>query len=237
MTAKKDNVKRVLRSVLVAVLAIAAWAASGAAPWVLGCAFAIVLAVAMLSYSLEQDEERKSAMAGQLDASAKTLLPHELPKIELGDSGAILAFSGPKGDALLRMFGDSSLVIENRDGQVEVSTKVKDREGTLIAELVRNEWSINKNTAYDRNYSTDALEVRDSTGDIVLQVRAAGDRIQLQGKFYGRNDKGVGIGKMIGPDGKVGGCIEITGPERPEMRLHIEPIFKYPSSQHLGQRA
>lgn len=58
-----------------------------------------------------------------------------------------------------------------------MSLVIRDRSGRLVAEIVNNEWKVNPQNAWDRNYSADALEVRDPTGDIVLQVKALADRI------------------------------------------------------------
>src|SRR5207249_10427222 len=103
-----------------------------------------------------------------------------LPKLEFGDSGAIFAYAGPQGSALFSIAQHSDITIEMEDEQILVSVSIRDRSGTLVAELVRNEWKVNHNRAWDRNYSSDALEVRDGSGDIVLQVKVVGDRVQFQ---------------------------------------------------------
>jgi hypothetical protein len=42
--------------------------------------------------------------------------------------------------------------------------------GELIAELRNNEWQLNKDLIFDRNYSDFAVEVRDRSGKVVLHV-------------------------------------------------------------------
>jgi hypothetical protein len=76
--------------------------------------------------------------------------------------------------------------------------------------------------------------VKDPTGDIVLQVKVLEDRVQLQAKFYDSDGRGFAFGKVIGPQG-WGGGVEITGSERPYLRMKIAPMFKYPSHSHLGE--
>ena len=93
---------------------------------------------------------------------------------------------------------------------------------------------MNQNTAFDRNYSQEALEVRDAGGDVVLQIRVKEDRVQFAGKFYDNNGRGVPFGKLTDGAGNMVGGIELTGPGR-ELRLRIEPLFRYPSDQHLGE--
>ncbi len=79
-----------------------------------------------------------------------------------------------------------------------------------------------------------ALEVKDPTGDIVLQVKLLADRVQFQAKIYDSNGVRWGIGKKSGPEGR-GGVIEKTGSAHPSLTLKIEHIFKYPSDLHLGE--
>ena len=93
---------------------------------------------------------------------------------------------------------------------------------------------MNPDKSWDRNYSNDALEVKDPSGDIILQVKVVEDRIQFQAKLYDATGRRIGLGKSKGPDG-WGGSIEFTGSNRPELKLKIQPLFKYPSDLHLGE--
>jgi len=158
------------------------------------------------------------------------------PQLEFGDSGSILKFTGQEGSPLFRIAEDNDIIIETEGGQVRVSTKIRDKKGQLVAEILKNEWKVNPDKSWDRNYSEDALEVKDPTGDIILQVRLVKDRVQFQAKLHDANGRGIGFGKMKGPDG-WGGAIELTGPNHPKLTLKIEPIFKYPSEFHLGEFA
>jgi len=158
------------------------------------------------------------------------------PKMEFGDSGAVLLFAGTPGTPLLTFAKDNALTIEVENDQIKVSILIRDKSGTVVAELIKNEWKVNRNHSWDRNYSKNELEVKDDTGDIVLQIRLVGDKVQLQAKVYDSTGRGVGIGKVLGPDG-WGGGIELTGPNHPELLLTIDPIFKYPSDSHLGELA
>lgn len=182
-------------------------------------------------------EEAKLRYSGFLKSESKIVLSGKqkiYPKLEFGDSGSILVYAGPKGKPILEIFENNSLTILIEDGQVKVSTLVRDRNGRLVAELLKNEWKINSNNTFDRNYSKDALEVKDESGDIVLQVRLVEDRVQLQGIFYDPTGRGVALGKVVGPKG-IGGGIERTEPNHPYITMRIQPIFKYPSDLHLGE--
>lgn len=202
--------------------------------------FLLVL-YAVIQIIIEQKQskdEAKSKYFGVLKPKSKILLSAEkntFPKFEFGDSGAILVFAGKQGEPLIRIFKDSSITIVIEDEQVKASTIIRDRSGAIIAELMNNEWKVNPNNFFDRNYSKNALEVKDSSGDVVLQLRLIEDRVQFQAKFYDLRGNGVALGKVRGPNGKIGGSIEITGTAHPNLTLHIEPIFKYPSELHLGE--
>jgi len=187
------------------------------------------------SKRMEHEKEAQSAYTGRLKAKSELLLSgpdHIWPRIEMGDSGATFIIAGKQGIPLFSFGEDSTLTVVREDGQVKVSTIIRDKAGRVVAELIKNEWKINPQNSYDRNYTEDALEVKDPSGDIVLQVRALPDRVQLQAKLYNLSGRGFAFGKM---PGAPGGIIDFTGPKNPELRLRIEPIFEYPSDLHLGQ--
>lgn len=180
-------------------------------------------------------EEAKSKYAGIIEPTSKVLFSareNTVRNLELGDGGTILSFNGPQGAPLFKIFDDNALTIISDKGMLKVSTIIRNRKGSVVAELINNEWKVNKNNTFDRNYSKDALEVKDDSGDIVLQVRALEDRIQFQGKFYDSQGNGVGMGKD--PSGKGGVFVRCT-PNDPGLNLKIEPMFKYPSDNHIGE--
>jgi hypothetical protein len=187
---------------------------------------------------VDREKEVRAAYSGVLEAKPETLLSgqaHIWPNLELGDSGAVLVYAGPSGSPLFKFGEDTALIVLRENGQVKVSIIIRDQSGKAVAELVKNEWRVNPQNSWDRNFTSDALEVKDSSGDIVLQVRALQDRVQLQAKLYDSTGRGVGFGKILGPDGKWGGGIELTGAANPRLRLRISPLFKYPGDRHLGE--
>ena len=203
----------------------------------------VVVALTLLSFSAfwiahgERKAAAKGKFSGLLRGRRRLLLSSskgQLPQLELGDSGAILRYAGPQGRPLFHIFDDTHLTIEVERKQIKVSTLIRDKRGNVVAELLKNEWKVNQNTAFDRNYSREALEVRDAGGDVVLQIRVKEDRVQFAGKFYDKTSRGVAFGKLTDEAGNTGGGIEQTGPDR-ELQLRIEPLFRYPSDQHLGE--
>lgn len=142
---------------------------------------------------------------------------------------------------------------------MKISTKIRDSDGQVIAEIIGNEWKLKKEALWDRNYNTKALEVKNGEGDVILQVLMKEDCVQFAAKMYGRDGKGFAIGStgftkediarhkegklriIAGKDGpkevKAGDTVGVmeTRPPGCPLELHIEPLFKYPSDSHLGE--
>ena len=196
----------------------------------------LIGAIVQIAIEIREDKEaEKLKYVGTLEPKSKILLStrdNVNPKIELGDGGTIFLFAGPQGQPLFKIFDDNSLTIVIDKDQVKISTLIRDKLGSAVAELINNEWKVNINNTFDRNYSKDALEVKDNAGNIVLQVKVLKDRIQFQGKFYDNQGNGVALGKH---DSGQGGVIEKTEANHPHLELKIEPIFLYPSENHLGE--
>jgi hypothetical protein len=234
--------RKITLIVLALILAIIGLIKRETVPLFLTIAVVFLLVLyAVIKIIIEQKQskdEAKSKYYGVLKPKSKILLSSKkntYPKFEFGDSGAILVFAGKPDEPLFQIFRDNSLTIKIKRGKIKVSTIIRDRGGAIIAELMNSEWKVNPNNSFDRNYSKNALEVKDSNGDVVLQLILVEDRVQFQGKFYDSRGNGVAFGKVRGPNGKIGGSIEITGTAHPNLTLHIEPIFKYPSELHLGE--
>ncbi|MCC6502823.1 MAG: hypothetical protein IT362_06790 [Deltaproteobacteria bacterium] len=186
---------------------------------------------------IEQEKGEKQAYVGKLEPETKLKLSaHQqiFPQLEFGDSGSILKFAGKPGQPLFKIFEDTDLTVVTEDGHIKISIVIRDKTGKVIAEIVKNEWKVNPSGSWDRNYSPNALEVKDSQGDIVLQVKLVEDRIQFQAKLYDSEGQGVGFSKIRTPEG-WGGMLTRTDDKNDDLPFKIEPIFKYPSELHLGE--
>lgn len=240
---RQDRVKLAL-IIIGLVLALVGWYKPSTAPlWLIATVTVVLIVAAGIQVALlrkERKDKKKDQYAGELTAKTVDVMlsaeTHVYPKLELGDSGAILVYAGEPGTPLFKFFENSHLTVVRDAGRVKVSTTIYDSRGTLVAELANNEWRVNKNASFDRNFTNDALEVKDSSGEIILQVQLVEDRIQLQGKFYGPNGEGVAIGKGADASGNPSGMMEITGPKHPRLVSKIAPMFRYPSDLHLGER-
>jgi len=143
--------------------------------------------------------------------------------IEIGNSG--LKFGSFD-------FHGNKLVVELIGGKAKVSSDIRDETGNLVAQLIRNEWQTFP-PAYDRNYNDYALEVKNSKGRVVLQVKVLPDQIQIQGEWW--DTSGHGWRMLEPPEGgmKIIAFDAQTVPDEPA----IKPLFLYPSSLHFGELA
>lgn len=145
--------------------------------------------------------------------------------LEIGDSGSTINVG-------MINFGSSNVLFEVISGKLKVSTQIRDEKGNLVAELVRNEWKIaSPPIAWDRNYTANALEVRNAAGKIVLQAVLLPDRIRLQGEWRDTNGFGYRVVKGNNGNGQIIGFEKNPPPDAPE----IKPLFVYPSESHLGE--
>jgi hypothetical protein len=157
-------------------------------------------------------------------------------KIQIGDSETFIVYVGHPGTPLFDFFDGSSLTIELIKGHVAVSTQIHDSSGDLVAELIRNEWKVaHPPKTFDRNYTDDALEVRNPQGRIILQIKALPDRIQLQGEWW--NSSGIGIRIVKNPFPGAGAMFVYLDAQSNLSLGPILPMFQYPSESHFGQLA
>ncbi len=160
--------------------------------------------------------------------------------IELGgDSGSIFSFEGVSDNKpVMQFFGRYNLDVKVVDGKIKVSTEVGTTNGELIAQIIQNEWMVSRPNSFDRNYNDDSLEVKDSRGKIVLQVRVLSDRMQIQGEWWDDHSFGIRIVKSDDPVRK-GALFIPLGPNgnNKYSNVEIKPMFRYPSDLHLGELA
>jgi len=182
-------------------------------------------------------------------AHSGILRPHERPTLffspkgdgkittlQIGQSGVFLQGTGGQiGAMLYPILQDSQFKVEIIDGKAKIFTRIKDESGNLIAEIIRNEWKVSPAKSWDRNYSADALEVKDSGGNVVLQVRVLHDRIQLQGAWWWNMGPPNGIMRFWMWNNPSEG-VQITVRQKTDPHPPtIPPMFRYPSELHLGE--
>lgn len=160
-----------------------------------------------------------------------------IPKIQIGKSGVFLIGPNSEGGTyLFPALQKSEFKVQSIDGKMKVSTRVVDGSGNLIAEISRNEWKVSPIQAFDRNYSDDALEVKNSRELVILQVRALSDRIQVQGGWWIDMGPPNGVRRLwVWHDPTKTGAQFVIAPKDDAKPIVIPPRFEYPGDQHLGE--
>lgn len=180
----------------------------------------ILLAVITIVVTLQviQDNPSSGVIETEDEATEKTLA--------IGGIKIILETSN---DVVVRDNGEPVLSIRMEENKLFVSAVIRGDNGDLLAEIRDNEWKLNENNYFDRNYSDNALEVRDRLGNIALQVVSFGDVIHFAGIFHTKDGHVV----SFVPLQDLTAAIEIR-PSEKDLQLKISPIFEYPSELHLG---
>lgn len=192
----------------------------------------IISVVLQILMSIQENKTKKaSASVGKIVSEQIILsFPKRIfPKLQLGDRGPVIT-----GD--LSIFERRGLEIKTIDNQIYISISVTDLDGNIIAEIKDNEWKVNLNKSFDRNYSRYAFEVKDNYGNIVLQTQLKGDTLQFQGVLYDPSTELFLIVTQQERDGRMDGLIKARDKGK-RLETSIEPIFKYPSKLHLGELA
>jgi hypothetical protein len=171
---------------------------------------------------LEEDRQRYDEYSGVISGK----LENEsivYPSIKLGTANFV--WQGPEEEPMFKIGNDSIRVwIVNRE--LKISTVIRDESGKIIARIEANEWQVNPNLIFDRNFDETAVEVINEKGEVVLQAKYDGESVLFAGIFYREDGSRVALGYNV---------IEIRPPGEP-LQTSFSPIFKYPSSSHPGER-
>jgi hypothetical protein len=124
-------------------------------------------------------------------------------------------------DGTLANIVTDQISVRRVDGEIQLSTTVKDKAGNLIVKITDNHWEVSSNKAdcWDKNYTDNMLEVKNGRDQIVLQVRILPNEVQLQGNWEDRDFQP----HILMADGQYD---DLKG---------IKPIFKYPSGKYWSE--
>lgn len=198
-------------------------------------AVGITLVAAGVAYTPARDmwrTEKASETTGLLSLAVPRMEILQHASLEIGDSGAGFLWAGPTGEPMLDIVDDAKLRLDMVDGVPLLSVEVRDRSDNLVVEVIRNRWHVVPQQSAGWNYTNDRLEVKDSRGRVVLQVRLLADRVQLQGEWWNQFRRGLRVIKSDDP-AHNGGLMKWL-PQNEDFR-YVEPVFEYPSSEHWGE--
>lgn len=177
--------------------------------------------VTIVGFILYLRDKRAEATAGSLNAPS-------LGSVKYLSVGTTRFLVDSPDNVFLRDGDTPVLSLKLSSSKLLVSTSIRNANGELIAELRDNEWKLNRDSIFDRNYTDNALEVRDRQGKVSLQVVHFGDTIHLAGIFRCKN----GWATVLGPV-KDGAVMDIKPPGK-EAQYEITPICEYPSDRHFS---
>jgi hypothetical protein len=180
-------------------------------------------------------EERAAAQEGDLPGAGMIFtdgLKRGFPMVQIG-KGTIFVMTPDGVSDIFPFFKDSGVKIEWGKKGPLLTTVVRDRNGNLVAEVKKNHWKIYPLFSADKNYTKDALEVQDSAGHVVLQVRILSGTIQIQGEWW--DTQGSGVRMMQLPDPKAGSQVVRMNRQNQHNDALLEPMFEYPSKDRWGE--
>jgi hypothetical protein len=180
-------------------------------------------------------EEKAAAQEGDLPGAGMVLtdgVNRGFPMVQIGKGTSFIMTPNGVSD-MFPFFRDSGVKIEWGKKGPLLTTVVRDRNGNLVAEVKKNHWKVYPLFCADKNYTKDALEVQDSAGHVVLQVRILPGKIRIQGEWW--DTQGSGVRMLQLPDPKAGSQVVRMNRQNQHDDALIEPIFAYPSKDHWNE--
>ncbi len=174
--------------------------------------------------------EKASALTGKLTPRKQYRKVGGDVIFQIGrNAKAQIRWTGAKNTPQFAALGSHIELDRNEYGDLVVDTLIKDRDGNLIVEIVDNVWRVS-NAAWEKNYTDNALEVKDAQGRVVFQLRLR-DIAEIQAEWWDKDGKGFRVVQVKdrpdSPDsGPKGFVIVLMTPVYHPDDPAIEPIFK-----------
>ncbi|MFH0940892.1 MAG: hypothetical protein V1840_03450 [Candidatus Omnitrophota bacterium] len=181
----------------------------------------------------KRDEQKNNFLTGSLDKSpvdpAKEII------VQLGNIRVITGYDDLVNGINLRKWinigYDYPIKIKIDGGKLVVSASFNDKNGKMIAQIVDNQWVINRDNYCDRNFSINTLEVVNRNKVPLLQVDIRnGNHIFIGGVFY------FPTIRLYLSDGNSVITGDLAFDEAAALKK-MKRIFKYPGNANLGIRA
>lgn len=185
-----------------------------------------VFVLSLILYNKNRKKEEYSLNYGELDGNLNNKQVIR-PQIAVGKT----IFDIESGKSFTDLFHIKDFDLWIEDGKMFLTMKVKDTSGKLIALINKNEWLVNPNNFFDRNFDDRGIEILGESGTVIMHADYDGEKINLEGLFINENNWSIELNKNEDGLGTIG-----YWPPSKKISLNIEPIFKYPSGLHQGER-
>ena len=210
------------------------------------CATIGTFAMHVVNGKIDALKSRRAAKSGvlvprQAEARQSTTdsgaVSDNIPLLYFGKSNACIDLTANPDSPILDVFG-MKLFVRSNNGKIDVSFDIVDKDSKMVASLRNNEWQVNPNSAFDRNYTEDALEIIGANGEVAFQIELVPEGARVQMKVYGADGECMGIWAAKDEDGELGGIMHAAYTPEDIARIPaICPMFKYPSELHFGEFA
>jgi hypothetical protein len=74
-----------------------------------------------------------------------------------------------------------------------IEATFRDQSGAIVAAMHGDEWVVNRNKSFDRNFSSGSIEVLDERGDVAFHVAMCTYGAVLEAKFHGQQGRSFAI--------------------------------------------
>jgi len=153
--------------------------------------------------------------------------------LRITEGGEVVNPNVANADTLFDFVG-SKTSIKRKNGELLLTTEVRDRSGAIIINILDNEWTMQPGMSWEKNYTNNSIEVKDKRGRIVLQVTVLPDKVQLQAEWW--TEYGRGIRVLEATNGGGSQIVRMDPPNFHPDEPGIKPVFVYPANKYFGDR-
>ena len=210
---------------------------------IVGIGVVIGACIYLFIYILEQanlkEDEEKIAVSGTIKGGEKISMGGYFVTVSLGNILNIYSMDSLENGMLVNLdlkgaYDQTPFTIKFKNSTLYISVTLRDMDGNIVAEIKDNEWEINKNNYFKRNFDSNGFEVIDKSGILKLQIFIREkDLIFIHGVLKDKS------GYIIIAQRDWGGTrhVEMSREEIIKQSEAIPNMFKYPSEKYLGVRA
>ena len=90
--------------------------------------------------------------------------------IKFGGNYVGTSKSRMKEGYVVKLISEIPLSVRWEENKYLVSARIKSLSGDIVAELIDNEWEVNPNNYFKRNYDKHGIEIIDKQGVVKIQV-------------------------------------------------------------------